>query len=317
MMVTWIVMTEQAPAASFTGPVLRADWAWALMMPDAEPGRLPDAGALDQLLTFARWFWETMGRVAGPLKSDPPAVVLVAAPPLDRAAREYLTRLCSFWAPCVHWLADGQDPAGDGEGWENRWLAPVADIMSVPPDNSAWARSTAVLPDGEDRFLLPIMGVGRAFMKVQLIRPGWPSARLHSHAAVDEYYLVLTGHGTLRMGDHTVPIGPGHLIGKPTGPNLASSLVADQEEALTVLDIEVWPDASRTDGTNDACAYPDHRELYLSGPGWGAMVPMDALGSPRDAGAHYQEGYVRHLDGSWESRAFLGHAARAGAATPT
>ena len=251
---TRIVVTEQDPPVAFDHPILRADWAWVLMMPDARPGCLPDAGRVDQVLTFARWFWESMGRVAGPFKPNAAEVVVVAAPPLDAAARDYLTRLASFWADYVYWLGDAERLPDDWDEWENHWVAPVADVMTTPPEDSAWARSTAVLPDGEDRFLLPMMGVGRAFMKVQVVNAGWASARFHSHSAVDEYYMVLSGRGTLRVGGHIVPVGPGQLIGKPTGPNLAASLVADQGEAMTVLDIEVWPDTRRVAGTNDACA---------------------------------------------------------------
>lgn len=106
------------------------------------------------------------------------------------------------------------------------------------------------------------------------------------------------------MGTHAVPVGPGLLIGKPTGPDLTSHLVADTEEVLTILDIEVWPDASLS--TKDVVSYPDFNEILFRGPGWGAITAENGLRHPKDFWEHYDDGYRRNPDGSWDPKEIPG-----------
>lgn len=157
---------------------------------------------------------------------------------------------------------------------------------------------------------MPLLGVGRGYFKLQVVAPGRASARLHSHTTADEYYFVLSGRGTLRMLSHSVAVGPGMLIAKPTGSDLTSQLVADQGEALSVLDMELWPDSRMEMGTREVVEYSDHEELIMIGPGSRAMVPQKALTPLDGLSAHYFDGYVRERDGSFTAKEFPGHPAR-------
>ena len=63
--------------------------------------------------------------------------------------------------------------ATDEDGWKRAPLdASVIDMMAVPPDDFLWAPCTTALPDGQDRFLVLTIGVGRA-------NAGWASARVY------------------------------------------------------------------------------------------------------------------------------------------
>ena len=84
----------------------------------------------------------------------------------------------------------------------------------------------------------------------------------------------------------------------------------DQGEAVTVLDMEAWPDSRFEMGTREVVQYSDHEELVMFGPGWQAMVPQKALTPVRDLSAHYHDGYVRECDGRFTAREFPGHPAR-------
>ena len=163
---------------------------------------------------------------------------------------------------------------------------------------------------GVQRYLLPMLGVGRVSVKVQEVAAGTASARLHSHTAQDEFYLILKGSGTLRMGPHAHPVSAGTFIAKPPGPNLMSQVVADRGEAVTILDMEVYPDPRMFVGAKDMMMYQDHKELVMVGPGWEGMVPQAALQRTDDVFAHYFSGYVRAVDGTVSPRSFPGHRPR-------
>lgn len=277
-------------------PVIRWDLAWALFLPESA-GDLP-AGDGKQVVPLARWFWETMGQLGGRLRQDSPETIWCVVPPLTKAAQDFAIRLASFWSDEVYmlWAADPS---------ENVWRPPVVDVFSDPAEDGAAARLVETYgPNEEARYTMPLLGVGRAFMRVEVIPPGSATARLHSHSAVDEYYLILAGKGELRMGTHVTEVGPGSLIGKPTGPDLSSHLVASLGESLTVLDMEVWPDSSLK--AKDLVHYPDTRELFWRGPGWRGLQVDSSLFPATDIRDHYDDGYTRQPDGSWRPASFPG-----------
>lgn len=283
-----VLATEVSEPA---GPVVRWDLAWGLFLPDAV-GDIP-AGDGKQVVPLARWFWETMGRVMGRLRPDAPAAVWCVVPPLTPAAEDLVIRLASFWSDTVVDYRSGPSDL-------NCWRAPVLDVFGEDSQSAAQVRMTETYgPDEVARYAMPLLGVGRAFMRVEVLPPNSATARLHSHSAVDEYYLVLAGRAELRMGSHTLEVGPGMLIGKPTGPDVTSHLVTSRGEGLTVLDIEIWPD--REFRTKDIVYYPDQREILWRGEGWRGAQVVSALGSADDLMRHYDDGYVREDDGSWRS----------------
>src|SRR5205807_6326267 len=76
-----------------------------------------------------------------------------------------------------------------------------------------------------DRFLMPLLGPVRAVFRVRLVEKDESAARFHSHSHVDEYYLILTGKGTLRYNGSETEVKSGDLIGKPAGPEIATQLM--------------------------------------------------------------------------------------------
>ncbi|NMP22822.1 cupin domain-containing protein [Sulfobacillus harzensis] len=270
-------------------PLIRWDLAWPLFLQGIEPGELP----LEQpplLNILGRWFWEQMGMLGGRLRPDAHETVWFVTPALSDGAREYLTRLASFWCDEVYWeVPTAITP--------NRWTIPAVNVGALP-STPLWTALTESYPEGIDRHLLPMIGVGRVFIKVQQVVEGSASARLHSHSAQDEYYFILAGSGTLRMGRYSQPVAPGTFIAKPTGPDLTSQIVADRGESVTILDIEVHADSRLAMGGRDMMAYTDHQEVLLVGAGMEGMVPQSAVRPTEDVFSHYFDGYVRAVDGS-------------------
>ena len=222
--------------------------------------------------------------------------------PLTDAARELVTRLASFWCDEVYW----EPPTPTTP---NRWTAPVVNVnhLTGSPLTVALTKS---YPQGQEHPLLAATGVGRLNAKVQVVAAGSTSARLHSHTALDEYYLIVHGSGTLRMGQRSQPVTSGCFIAKPTGPDLPSHIVADQGEPVTILDMEVYQDSRQFLGGKDLMNYADQRELVMTGLGWEGMVPLDTLQATDDVFSHYFEGYERHRDGTVTARPFPGQPAR-------
>ncbi len=138
-----------------TGPLIRWDLAWPLFLARCEPGTLPDQQP--QLLNImARWFWEQMGMVGGRLRPDAYDTVWFVTPSLSEGAREYLTRLGSFWCDEVYW----EFPEANAS---NRWTMPTVDVGELPT-SPLWATMTEPYAQGIEHHLLPMMGVGRVFM---------------------------------------------------------------------------------------------------------------------------------------------------------
>ncbi|WP_028962067.1 cupin domain-containing protein [Sulfobacillus thermosulfidooxidans] len=284
---TKIVLVMDVPEPPKT--VIRWDLAWQLFLPDAL-GDIP-AGDGKQSVPLARWFWEAMGHMMGRLRPDSPETVFCVVPPLTPAAEDFVIRLASFWSDII--IDHRQGPSE-----HNCWRAPIVNVFGEDTRSEAEAQLTTTYgPNETAHYFMPLLGVGRAFMRVEVVPPGSATARLHSHSAVDEYYLVLSGRAVLRMGSHELEVGPGTLIGKPTGPDLTSHLVASLGESIMVLDMEIWPD--RELRSKDIIYYPDQRELLWRGEGWRGAQVISSMGSAWDLKQHYDDGYVRQDDGHW------------------
>lgn len=286
-------------------PTIRWDLAWPLFLPDF-PGDIPQ-GHSRSLVALAHWFWEAMGQITGFLNPDAPERIWFLTPYLTLEAREFVIRLASFWSTQIYCADSEESTTFDPLFHTNCWIAPVANLHQAPPTQSARARLSDPAPDAA-QYLMPLLGVGRAFVRVEEIAAGHASARLHSHSAIDEYYLILQGEATLRMGDKEIILKPGDFIAKPTGPDLTSHIWANKEQSVKILDMEIWPDSSLS--AKDLVSYPDHRELFLRGQGWGAILPLDILQSPKDFRQHYDDGYTRTTDHRIIPRAIPGHPPR-------
>jgi hypothetical protein len=133
-------------------------------------------------------------------RADPVWFVL---PPLTPAAEEYVARIASFWDDDVYWVSESGERSG-----ANLWKPPVADLLresSESPLDIALKGEEQYGP-GRNRVIFPHVGFGRLHIMIVEVAPGGASTRLHSHSADDEYYYILSGKATLRMGSHSVPV---------------------------------------------------------------------------------------------------------------
>ncbi len=277
---------------------IRADVAWKLFLPDSM-GDITGAPNFE-LESLKRWLWGELSTRLGFLKpglSDP---VYIITPELAEPGLEFILRTCSFWSNEVYSVRKSSQGFDLGKRSENLWIAPVLNVGEVPGKSLALNASAAKSSDRFHLLLSPLLGSTRSNIRIYRIPPNETFARFHSHSAVEELYLVLNGKGSARIADHRVEIKQGDLISKPTGPDLPTQLLADKNEPMTILDIEIWPDSGKN--SKDLMHYQDHGELVLTGEGWEMMLPSEALNGTQEPFANYNSGYIRHLDGSWEPK---------------
>jgi uncharacterized cupin superfamily protein len=244
---------------------LRADRAWELLF-DSKSSMTRELGKH----MFANWLWDELGERAGNLNRNAKGEVTVTIPPLDSDARDFLLRLLSFWANEVYVRKEGTMS-------DNLWKKPVVNVFDDEMIDGAERSMKHDMDDAGsyERNLMPLLGPGREYFSVQVIEKGERTARLHSHSDVDEYYLILEGKGTLRFNGIEVEVKRGDLVGKPTGPDAATHLLADRGEKLRILDMEIWRE--RAVFTKDVIGYPENKQLLMRGTGWGAIIPLDSL----------------------------------------
>jgi uncharacterized cupin superfamily protein len=249
---------------------LRADLAWELFF-DSKSELPHGHGA--RLLPFANWLWDELGKKAGGMNKNSKGEVAVTIPPLGQDGLDFVLRLVSFWAE------DVRMKQGDSLS-ENLWRRPVVNVFE------------------DDK-------IDRGESALEVIEKEENAARYHSHSDVDEYYLILDGKGTLRYNGKETLVKKGDLIGKPTGPDATSQLIADRGGKLRILDMEVWH--QRPYYSKDVILNPDFDEVIMRGPGWGAIVPRESLITSEDFRSHYDEGYKRKKDGGWVPSRNRGH----------
>lgn len=246
-------------------------------------------------MPFTWWLWDEMGRKAGNLNKTAPTELALTVPPLNESALDFLLRLLSFWAGDIR----------HGKGSENLWRKPVVNVFDDEKISPAEKSLSGKDDQSYERYFMPLLGPGRAFIRVEVIKEGESAARYHSHSMLDEYYLILEGSGTLRYNDKDVVLKRGDLVAKPAGPDAVSQLIADRGEALRILDMEVWH--GRPYHTKDVVLNPDQAEVIMRGPGWSSIFPVDSLLTIDDFRKHYDEGYKRTKDGAWVPSSLRGH----------
>jgi uncharacterized cupin superfamily protein len=278
-----------------TDRALRVDLAWPVFFESKSD--IPE-GHGARLIPFTNWLWDEIGKRAGNLNKNAKTELTLAIPPLSMEALDFLLRLCSFWSDELYMKKGGTLS-------ENLWRKPVVNVFDDSALDGAEARLVSKDEDTYQRFFMPLLGPGRAFFRVEVIKNGESAARFHSHSDVDEYYLILDGSGTLRYNGKELQVKKGDLVGKPTGPDATSQLIADKGEALRILDMEVWHD--RPYYSKDLMLHTDFNELILRGPGWGAIVPRESMITSEDFRSHYGDGYRRNKDGGWVPSKHRGH----------
>lgn len=98
-------------------------------------------------------------------------------------------------------------------------------------------------------------GCERIYVNIDSVPPGAYSTKYHSHSQQEEFFLVLSGSGTVRLNNQDCPVEKGDFFAKPAGENNAHAFFNSGKENLVILDVG-------TVEKEDTCYYPDEK-IYM------------------------------------------------------
>ncbi len=104
----------------------------------------------------------------------------------------------------------------------------------------------------------------KIYVNIDFVKPGAKSAKYHSHSIQEEFFLILSGEGTLRFEGERITVKEGDFFAKL--PGSAHQFINTGSKVLEILDAGTHPD-------KDIVTYPDEgvtlkkpeREAYRNG----------------------------------------------------
>ena len=104
---------------------------------------------------------------------------------------------------------------------------------------------------------------------IDTVAPGMRSCPYHFHHAEEEMFIVLEGHGTLRVAGEMLPLRTGDIAFIPPGPEYPHQIINTSDAPLKYLSIS-------TRESPEICEYPDSGK-YLAIASLGEGKVFDAL----------------------------------------
>ena len=104
---------------------------------------------------------------------------------------------------------------------------------------------------------------------VDVLAPGKRGCPYHLHHAQEEMFIVLEGHGTLRVDGEMLPIKPGDVMFIPAGPEYPHQIINTSDAPLKYLSISTME-------TPEICEYPDSGK-YLAEGSLDGSKPFDVI----------------------------------------
>ncbi|MGZ4107051.1 MAG: cupin domain-containing protein [Tumebacillaceae bacterium] len=99
-------------------------------------------------------------------------------------------------------------------------------------------------------------GSEKLYVNIDRLQPGAKSAKYHTHSAQEEFFIILSGSGTLRMDGEELPVKAGDFVAKPAGKGIAHQFINTGTELMEILDCGV-------PSTDDIVTYPDDDIVYV------------------------------------------------------
>lgn len=119
------------------------------------------------------------------------------------------------------------------------------------PKNFIWSDEAGLVT----KSLGEAAGSQKFYVNIDYVPPGAFSTKYHSHSQQEEFFLILSGRGTLKLNGQERSVEKDDFIAKPAGKGLAHTFYNSGDNVLVILDV----------GTNekeDTCFYPDE-DVYM------------------------------------------------------
>src|SRR6266550_5051029 len=92
---------------------------------------------------------------------------------------------------------------------------------------------------------------------IDTVAPGMRSCPYHFHHAQEEMFVILAGHGTLRVADEMLPLRAGDIAFIPPGPDYPHQIINTSDAPLKYLSVS-------TRETPEICEYPDSSKFLAT-----------------------------------------------------
>ena len=119
-------------------------------------------------------------------------------------------------------------------------------------------------------------GSRKIYVNIDSVPPNAYSTRYHSHSQQEEFFLILSGAGTLRINGEERPVQRGDFFAKPAAQGIAHTFYNSGNERLVILDVG-------TNEAEDTCYYPDEDRYMQKSNGQRRMFrgsDLDASWTP-------------------------------------
>ncbi len=100
------------------------------------------------------------------------------------------------------------------------------------------------------------LGSEKIYVNIDFVKPGGKSTMYHSHSRQEEFFLIMSGNGLLRINEEEIPVKTGDVISKPAGKNIAHQFINNSSEILQILDV-----GNRD--KDDVAIYPDENKIFI------------------------------------------------------
>ncbi|MGZ4030950.1 MAG: cupin domain-containing protein [Tumebacillaceae bacterium] len=129
---------------------------------------------------------------------------------------------------------------------------PVLNVNNIPSE----FEDQEFLAGCRTQFLGQAAGSEKLYVNIDFLQPGAQSAKYHTHSLQEEFFLILSGTGTLRINDEEIPVKQGDFVAKPAGKGIAHHFINTGTEIMQILDCG-------TIDRNDVATYPDEDVVFL------------------------------------------------------
>lgn len=105
-------------------------------------------------------------------------------------------------------------------------------------------------------FIGDAIGCEKIYVNIDYVKHGGESVKYHSHSKQEEFFLIMSGKGILRIEGEEILIKTGDVISKPAGKDIAHQFINNSLEILQILDIG-------TREKDDIATYPDENIISI------------------------------------------------------
>ena len=103
---------------------------------------------------------------------------------------------------------------------------------------------------------------------IDVLAHGKRGCPYHLHHAQEEMFIVLEGHGTMRVAGEMLAVKPGDIVFVPPGPDYPHQMINTSDAPLKYLSIS-------TREFPEVCEYPDSNKMQSFNPEFRRMNRLD------------------------------------------